>query len=177
MSDARRQNGWPTPPPPTTASHWFVPVAGTAVPPRPIHFVLHATLPPPAGSASLPGSPKVDGGGCTLNFDRGGTGAAVAEVLRAVKPSPYFAWPNVGYTVPYTSTLDCASARPGPANAPATAMVKSFFCMLTPLWFKPDGAAPMGAPRQPLSREVQGSVPNCIFGNQETGSAFRPKSL
>src|SRR5258708_126664 len=148
----------------------------------------HAVRPPPR--PSLPRTPKFDDGACTSTFDIEGTaiacvvvdtgatppGAAGAWLPRAVKPSPYFARPNVGYTVPYTSTLDCASARPGPANAPATAMVKSFFCMLPPLWFKPDGA-PMGAPRQPLSREVQGSVPNCSFGNQETGSPFSPKLL
>src|SRR5258708_14541868 len=92
----------------------------------------HAVRPPPR--PSLPRTPKFDDGACTSNFDMEGTAAAVAEVLRAVKPSPYFAWPNVGYTVPYTSTLDCARARPRPANAPATAMVKRFFVMLTPLW-------------------------------------------
>src|SRR5438477_6140634 len=107
----------------------------------------HAVRPPPR--PSLPRTPKFDDGACTSNFDMDGTAAAAALVLRPVKPSPYFTCPNVGYTVPYTSTLDCASARPGPASAPATAMVKSFFCMLTPLWFKPDGA-PRGAPRQPL---------------------------
>jgi hypothetical protein len=50
--------------------------------------------------------------------------------------------------VPYTSTLDCASAMHGAAKAPATAMVRSFFCMLTPLWFKP-GAKPIGPHANP----------------------------
>src|ERR1051325_4141314 len=87
---------------------------------------------------SLPRAPKFDDGACTSNFDIEGTATAVAELLRAVKPSSYFTLPNVGYNVPYTSTLACASARPGAANAPATAIVRSFFCMLAPLWFKPE---------------------------------------
>src|ERR1700741_2982601 len=44
MSEARRQNEWPTPPLPTTESHSFVPAAGTAVPPGGIRFVVHALL-------------------------------------------------------------------------------------------------------------------------------------
>src|SRR5436190_1026628 len=122
----------------------------------------------PAPMLSLPRTPKLDDGACTSNLDTDGTATApafgsqappaAAVTSRAVKPSPYFTCPNVGYSVPYTSTLACASARPGAANAPATAMVRSFFCMLTPLWFKP-GERRL-APRQPLSREVQRSVPN-----------------
>src|SRR5437588_1106399 len=222
MSEARRQNEWPTPPLPTTASHSFVPVAGVARPPGAIRFVVHALLiatagfgavpvvsrrpmsdvtgpntltcpiahnesrsahgvvhwptntlpnPPwkpaaefreatvtawvasrssgafcstwnhavsPAPTLSLPRTPKFDDGACTSNFDIAGTpiapalatGAPLASVMsRAVNPSPYFTRPKVGYNVPYTSTLACASARPGAANAPATAIISSFFCM------------------------------------------------
>src|SRR5690348_15806755 len=45
MSEARRQNWCPTPPPPTTASHSGVPVAGTVTPPGVRRFVVQALLP------------------------------------------------------------------------------------------------------------------------------------
>ena len=56
-------------------------------------------------------------------------------------------------TVPYTSTLAavCASAMHGAARTLATAAVRSFFCMLTPLWFKP-GAMADWPPPTPQSR-------------------------
>src|SRR5581483_8370261 len=105
----------------------------------------------PAPMLSLPRTPKLDDGACTSNLDIDGT-ATDAALLRAVKPSSYFTLPNVGYNVPYTSTLACASARPGAANAPATAIVKSFFCMLAPLWFKPGERAELAPPPTPQSR-------------------------
>src|SRR5258708_40174102 len=54
MSEARRQNGWPTPPPPTTASHWFVPAAGTPKPPGGIWLVVHARFAAAAGLGDVP---------------------------------------------------------------------------------------------------------------------------
>src|SRR5215510_7669492 len=225
MSEARRQNEWPTPPLPVTASHCGLVFAlGAPVPPgaitlvvqafaitaagfgavpvvsrrpmidvtgpntltcpmaqsesRSAHGVVHCPtkmLPKlpwnpaaelrearttawvasrssgafcsiwnhavnPALTCYLPRTPKLDDGAWTSAFDTEGTVVSVAAALgaqtpvdaltsRSVKPSLYFAHPNVGYTVPYTSTLACASARPGAANAPATATVRSFFCM------------------------------------------------
>src|SRR5258706_2629490 len=199
MSEARRQNGCPTPPVPTTASHWGVPGAGVAKPPGGIWLVVHGrlgllsdvpvveivignpaagfgevpvvsrrpmsevtgpntltwpiahsesrsahgvvhwptnTLPqppcrPPAElrdetvtdcvssrssgafcsiwhqavrpppRLSLPRTPKFDDGACTSNLlidgtDNDVTAAPLATFWsRAVKPSPYFTWPNV----------------------------------------------------------------------------------
>src|SRR5689334_20816281 len=52
--------------------------------------------------------------------------------------------------VPYTSTLDCASAMHGAAKAPATAIVKSFFCMVLLSGLNQASACRSGPPRQPL---------------------------
>src|SRR4051812_28030460 len=195
MSDARRQNACPTPPPPTTASHCGLVLAEGAVEPlggitfvvqglkvfvpgrpfagfgavpvvsrrpmsevtgpntltwpiaqsesRSAHGVVHwptntlpqppwrpaaelrdasvtawvasrssgafcsiwnqAVRPPPR--LSLPRRPKLEDGACTSHLPIAGTEATCAVVgaalvsgrkSRAVKPSPYFTWPNVG---------------------------------------------------------------------------------
>src|SRR6185436_10304882 len=76
--------------------------------------------------------------------------------LASVVPE-YLNCPAAMLIVPYTSTAEpgaadpCANAMHGAAKAPATAMVRSFFCMRTPLWFKP-GVAPIGPPPTPQSR-------------------------
>src|SRR3954467_9899981 len=54
MSDARRQNEWPTPPLPTTASHSLAPAAGVATPPGGISFVVQALLTAAAGFGAVP---------------------------------------------------------------------------------------------------------------------------
>src|SRR5258706_3748726 len=66
--------------------------------------------------------------------------------------------------VPYTSTADWTIAMPGTANAPATATVNSFFCMLySSLLIQ---AQRRSVARQPLNREVPCSVPNAPLRNQ-----------
>src|SRR4051812_15037544 len=54
MSEARRQNEWPTPPLATTASHSFVPTAGVAKPPGGMTFVVQALLMAAAGFGAVP---------------------------------------------------------------------------------------------------------------------------